>query len=148
MPGLSGINTLKRLLHIQPSLKIVMISAERDGENEQEAMQSGACGFLQKPFQSDDVDRLLHAAFGLRSPNLKVKASEPSFAVAIEGSTIRLAHKISGHVFEYLWCEKPPYLRNGVVRPAASCAIAPIEVAAVAEKAALFQLRSARLVAA
>ena len=91
---------------------------------------------------------MLHAAFGLRSPNLKVKGSEPSFDVAIEGSTIRLAHKLSGHVFEYLWCERPPYLRNAVVRPAAACAIAPTHVAPGAAKAALLQLRSARLLAA
>jgi len=35
-----------------------------------------------------------------------------------------------------------------VVRPAASCSIAPNTVASVAEKTALLQLRSARLLAA
>ena len=77
-----------------------------------------------------------------------MKSSAPNFDIAIESSTIRLAHGKSGHVFEYLWCEKPPYLRNGVVRAAASCAIAPTNVAPVAEKTALLQLRSARLLAA
>jgi DNA-binding NtrC family response regulator len=148
MPGLSGLNTMRRLLLIQPSLKIVMISAERNCANEDQALANGACAFLHKPFNSDDVDQVLHCAFGLRSPNLKVRSSEQSFDVAIEGSTIRLAHKSSGHVFEYLWCEKPPYLRNGVVRPAAACAIAPGHFVPVAEKAALIQLKSARLLAA
>ena len=91
---------------------------------------------------------MLHAAFGLRSPNLKMNSTAPNFDVAIEGSTIRLAHRTSGHIFEYLWCEEPPYLRNGVVRAAAACTIAPGHVAAVAEKTALSQLRSARLLAA
>jgi len=68
--------------------------------------------------------------------------------VAIEGSTIRLAHKVSGHIFEYLWCARPPYLRNCVVRPAPACTIAPANVAPVAEQAALLQLRSAHLLAA
>ncbi len=148
MPGLSGLATMKRLFLIQPSLKIVMISAEHNLSNENEAFDTGACAFLHKPFTSEDVDAVLHVAFGLRSPNLKVKGSEPGFDIAIEGSTIRLAHKSSGHIFEYLWCERPPYLRNAVVRPAAACAVAPTEVAPVAAKAALLQLRSARLLAA
>jgi DNA-binding NtrC family response regulator len=148
MPGLSGLATMKRLAVIQSSLKVVMISGERSLANEDKALDAGACSFLHKPFNSLDVDQVLHAAFGLRSPNLKVKSSAPNFDIAIEGSTIRLAHRLSGHIFEYLWCEKPPYLRNGVVRPAASCAIAPTNVAPVAEKTALLQLRSARLLAA
>lgn len=147
MPGLSGVNTMKRLSIIQPSLKVVMISAEHNVVTENNAMDGGACGFLHKPFNSQDVDRVLHAAYGLRSPNLKVSSSAPSFDVAIEGSTIRLAHRTSGHIFEYLWCQKPPYLRNAIIRPASS-AIAPVHVAPVAEKAALLQLRSAHLLAA
>ncbi len=148
MPGLSGLATIKRLLLIQPMVKIVMISAERSLATEDAAFDSGACAFLHKPFTSEDVDHVLHAAFGLRSPNLKMKGSEPSFDVAIEGSTIRLAHKSSGHIFEYLWCERPPYLRNAVVRAAPACAVAPTQVAPAAAKAAMLQLRSARLVAA
>jgi len=148
MPGLSGLDTIKRLLLVQPSLKIVMISADHSLANEHRALDSGARAFLYKPFSSEDVDQVLHAAFGLRSPNLKVKSSEPSFDVAIEGPTIRLAHKSSGHIFEYLWFARPPYLRNAVIRPAAACAVAPTQVAPVAAKAALLQLRTARLLAA
>jgi DNA-binding NtrC family response regulator len=148
MPGLSGIDTMKQLHIIQPALKVVMISAERSRTTEDAAYDGGACAFLHKPFTSEDVDRVLHSAFGLRSPNLKMKGSEPSFDVAIEGSTIRLAHKTSGHIFEYLWCERPPYLRNAVVRPAAACPVAPTHVAPAAAKTALLQLRSARLLAA
>jgi DNA-binding NtrC family response regulator len=148
MPGMDGLSTMKRLLLIQPTLKIVTMSAERNANKERQAIDGGACAFLQKPFHSEDVDRVLHAAFGLRSPTLKVKKSEPNFEVAIEGSTIRLAHKSSGHVFEYLWSHTPPYLRNGVVHAASACAIAPGRVAPVAEQAALLQLRTAHLLAA
>jgi hypothetical protein len=68
--------------------------------------------------------------------------------VAIQGSTVRVAHKISGHIFEYLWSARPPHLRNSIVRPSRSCDIAPTHVAPVAEQAALVQLRSARLLIA
>jgi DNA-binding NtrC family response regulator len=148
MPGLSGIATMKRLSVIQSSLKVVMISGEHNSSTEEEAIHCGACAFLHKPFNTQDVDQVLHAAFGLRSPNLKVTSSAPNFDIAIEGSTIRLAHRLSGHTFEYLWCEKPPYLRNGVVRPASSGAMAPSSFVQVAEKTALMQLRSAKLLAA
>jgi DNA-binding NtrC family response regulator len=148
MPGMSGIAAMKRLALVQPSLKVVMISSERNPTNETEALAGGACAFLHKPFNSQDVDQVLHCAFGLRSPNLKMNSTAPHFDVAIEGSTIRLAHRTSGHIFEYLWCERPPYLRNAIVHAAAACAITPTQVAAVAEKTALLQLRSARLLAA
>jgi DNA-binding response OmpR family regulator len=148
MPGMDGISTLKRLQLMQSSAKIIMMSGERNLAKEHEALDIGACAFLHKPFHSEDVDKILHAAFGLRSPNLKLNASEPNFDVAIEGSTIRVAHKSTGHVFEYLWSHTPPYLRNAVVRCASACTIAPGRVAANAEQTALFQLRSAQLLAA
>ncbi len=86
-------------------------------------------------------------AYGLRSPNLKLNSSEPNFDVAIEGSTIRVAHKSSGHIFEYLWSQTPPYLRNAVVRCASAAAIAPGRTAPVAQETALMKLRHAHLLA-
>lgn len=148
MPSMNGLATMRRLMLIQPSANVVMISAEHDLDKEKGAIDNGACAFLHKPFTSQDVDRVLHTAFGLRSPNLRMQYSEPNFDVAIEGSTIRLAHKQSGHVFEYLWNSRPPFLRNGITRPAAACDLAPTQLAPVAEKAALMQLRSAQLLAA
>ena len=133
---------------MQPSIKVVMISANPDRAMEDEALDRGACAFLHKPFYSTDVDRVMHSLFGLRCPSLKVTTAEPDFDVAIEGSTIRLAHKITGHIFEYLWFEKPPHLRNAVVRPARAFNIAPIQVAPVAERTALFQLNENKLLAA
>ena len=130
MPGLNGLNTLKRLLASEPNLKIVMNSSERDAEEEQRAMDSGACAFLHKPFYSADVDRVLHEAFGLRSPNLKLECNEPEFDMAVEGSTICLVHKDTGHTFEYLWFREPPHLRNGVIQPASVSDIAPAQMVA------------------
>jgi len=148
MPGLSGLDTLTRLMTLKSELKVVMISAERDEAEEQRALDCGACGFLHKPFLSRDVDRVLHDAFGLRSPNLTLEHSEPEFDMAVEGSTIRVVHKNTGHIFEYLWFKIPPHLRNGIGQPAPASRIAPAEVVAAAERSALHQLRSAHLLAA
>jgi len=148
MPGLSGVATMKRLTVMQPLLRVVMISSDPNPETEREALESGARAFLRKPFDSAHVDRVLHSLFGLRCPTLNVKTEEPDFDVAIEGSTIRLAHKITGHIFEYLWFERPPHLRNAIVRPASLCNLAPTHFAHVAERAALLQLNENRLLAA
>jgi CheY-like chemotaxis protein len=145
MPGLSGVDTMKRLMVMQSSPKVVMISGEQNPTMEQEALDSGARAFLRKPFYSTDVDRVLHTLYGLRCPTLKVQGEAPDFEVAIEGSTIRLAHKNTGHIFEYLWFERPPHLRNAIVRPASACNVAPTQFAQVAERAALFQLSENRL---
>ena len=124
-----------------------MISAERSRATEDAALDSGACAFLHKPFTSDDVDRVLHAAFGLRLPNLKMKGSEATSTWRSRGRpsvwrTVERPH------FRIFVVRAAAFLRNAVVRPAPACAVAPTRVAPAAAKAALLQLRSARLVAA
>jgi hypothetical protein len=133
---------------MQSSPRVVMISSEHNPATEREALTCGARVFLHKPFDSVDVDRVLHGLYELRCPTLNVKSEEPDFDVAIEGSTIRLAHKNTGHIFEYLWFEKPPHLRNPIVRPARESTVAATHFAHVAERAALIQLNENRLLLA
>jgi CheY-like chemotaxis protein len=146
MPGLSGLDTLRRLKAMQPALKIVMISSELDAARKISARKYGAQAFLAKPFAPDDIDLVLHGIHGLRSPNLRLRRSEPDFDVAIEGSTIRLAHNGGGHVFEYLWFKNAPHLRNGTVWRPVGDDSDPAPLATIAESAALNQLSMARLV--
>ena len=74
MPGLDGLDTLDRILSDDPNTKIVMISAERNEEHLRQAMNHGAVTFLHKPFFAGDVDRALHAAYGLKMPELALSA--------------------------------------------------------------------------
>ena len=74
MPGLDGLDTLDRILSDDPNTKIVMISAERNEEHVRQAMDHGAVTFLHKPFFAGDVDRALHAAYGLKMPELALSA--------------------------------------------------------------------------
>jgi DNA-binding NtrC family response regulator len=148
MPGLSGRETLQRLLEIRPSLKVVMISSERDALRDVRSRTVGACGFLPKPFTADDMDLVLHDIHGLRSPHLHLQRAGQDFDVAIEGSTIRLVHNDTGHVFEYLWFKDAPHLRNGTVRAGSADKAEHRQLAAIAENAAIHQLHSARLVEA
>jgi DNA-binding NtrC family response regulator len=148
MPGLSGLDTLQQIVPLNPALKVVMISAERDAARDLRARRHGAFAFLPKPFTAEDMDAILHDIHGLRSPNLQVRHAEPDFDVDIEGSTIRLVHNASGDVFEYLWFKDAPYLRNATINAAPADEAKAACLAAVAERAALERLNSARLVAA
>ena len=69
MPGLDGLNTLDRIRANDPNSKIIMISAEHNDVHVRDAMDHGALSFLHKPFFAVDVDRALHAAFGLKLPH-------------------------------------------------------------------------------
>jgi DNA-binding NtrC family response regulator len=148
MPGMAGLETLECLLTIRPALKVVMISAEHNEALEHKAINFGACDFLHKPFYSADVDRVLHHIYGIPSPNLSLERSEPDFEVAVEGSTIRLSHKDTGHTFEYLWFKNPPHLRNGTVRPGLYRDPQLDQLMEAAERSALLQLTTARLLTA
>jgi DNA-binding NtrC family response regulator len=70
MPGLPGTHTLERLLERDPGVKVIMISGERNEERRKWALDRGAFAFLYKPFNAADIDRELHALFGLRRPLL------------------------------------------------------------------------------
>lgn len=70
MPDMDGLETLDRLLARDPNVKIIMISAESNEQRRRRALARGATAFLQKPFFANDIDRELHAIFGLKLPAL------------------------------------------------------------------------------
>jgi CheY-like chemotaxis protein len=70
MPGLDGLQTLDRLIARDQPAKVIMISSQRNEERERSARQRGAVAFLHKPFYPRDVDRVMHALFGLNMPVL------------------------------------------------------------------------------
>jgi CheY-like chemotaxis protein len=148
MPRLDGIATLAKLREREAASKIVMISAERNKAKEREALARGAAAFLHKPFYPNEVDALLHRLFGLRSPRLMVLKARVlrRFDVTIAGRTVAVAHKDSGHRYEYLWFRDPPHLRAPHVLENRQALRESGAFRAEAEKAALLELRSARLV--
>ena len=50
MPGLSGHETLKRLMQIDPKAYVIMLSADSSSSNVQSTQADGAAGFIRKPF--------------------------------------------------------------------------------------------------
>jgi DNA-binding response OmpR family regulator len=59
LPGMDGVEVLKRVPEIRPEVKVVIITAYGSVEAAVEAMKLGAVDFLQKPFDPDEVRKLV-----------------------------------------------------------------------------------------
>jgi DNA-binding response OmpR family regulator len=59
MPGIDGMEVLRRVPEIRPEVKVVIITAWGSIEAAVEAMKLGAVDFLQKPFDAEDVRNLV-----------------------------------------------------------------------------------------
>lgn len=70
MPDLSGLDAAAGLRRMNPGAKIVMISTEADGPTLEQARQAGVFAFLQKPFDHENVDAILHEALAMARPSL------------------------------------------------------------------------------
>ncbi len=59
MPGMDGMEVLRRVREIRPDIRVIMITAYGTIESAVEAMKLGAVDFLQKPFDPDEVRELV-----------------------------------------------------------------------------------------
>ena len=59
MPGMDGMEVLRRVREIRPDIRIIMITAYGTIESAVEAMKLGAVDFLQKPFDPEEIRELV-----------------------------------------------------------------------------------------
>lgn len=55
MPVMDGLETLEKIKEGYPNQKVIMVSAAGQKNKVMTALKNGACDFLQKPFQPEDV---------------------------------------------------------------------------------------------
>jgi CheY-like chemotaxis protein len=60
MPGMDGMETLRRIKAIYPGLRVLMITADGDRTIAQEALALGAADYMNKPLTLDYLDAVLH----------------------------------------------------------------------------------------
>ncbi|MDP2921366.1 MAG: response regulator [Candidatus Omnitrophota bacterium] len=60
MPRLEGWETQKRLLESGSKRPVIIISAEKNGDLKTHALEAGAAGFLQKPFDGQELVDLIN----------------------------------------------------------------------------------------
>lgn len=64
MPGLSGLDLVQHLRQAEPSLPVIVISAQADPQIRAQILRSGALAFLSKPIDDQVLHRHLIAALG------------------------------------------------------------------------------------
>ena len=76
MPGMDGIETLKRLRKTDPDLQIILLTGHGSIEKAVEATKLGAMDFLQKPANLEDLLELIREAGVRRAVLVEKRASE------------------------------------------------------------------------
>src|SRR5215470_6458890 len=71
MPGIDGIELLKRLKTLHSGLPIVVMTGHGDVPLAVEAMKLGAMDFLEKPFEDERLIAMIEAALRLVEPAAK-----------------------------------------------------------------------------
>jgi CheY-like chemotaxis protein len=59
LPGISGINVFKQLKEIDPQVRVILASGYFEPGTREELEGMGARGFINKPYRTDDVLRML-----------------------------------------------------------------------------------------
>ena len=63
MPGLNGWEAQQRLLGSGSKRPVIIMSADKDDGLKDQALKAGAVGFLQKPFNDQDLVDLINKAY-------------------------------------------------------------------------------------
>ena len=66
MPGLDGWEALKRIIKSGSKRPVIIISADKTGVNYERAMEAGAAGYLQKPFNDKELVEFINGALEKR----------------------------------------------------------------------------------
>lgn len=62
LPGISGIEVLRRMLEAHPSQAVVIMTADGTMERAEQLMLQGACDFVAKPFHAEELRRVCEIA--------------------------------------------------------------------------------------
>ena len=88
MPGMDGIEVLRRLRELSQHTAVILLTAHGTVETAVEAMKLGAVDFLQKPFAPQEIRDIVEKALG-RKKNPKNKSEGYNFFTASARKQIR-----------------------------------------------------------
>lgn len=75
LPDTDGLSLLRQLKTFKPDIPVILITAEAGPGFDEEAVQRGAYDVLGKPFDLDDVARVVNNALGRRRGGCRRSAS-------------------------------------------------------------------------
>lgn len=59
MPGMGGLEALRKIKALSPDASVIMVTASEDAKISDEAMRSGASGYIAKPVKPDILENLI-----------------------------------------------------------------------------------------
>ena len=98
MPGLSGIDLLKRLQATEQSIPVVVITGHGDVPLAVEAMKLGALEFLEKPFDDDALLNVVRVALERRGSDTKRQSQKQEIVDGINALSPRERQVLQGLV--------------------------------------------------
>jgi two-component system response regulator FixJ len=98
MPGLSGLELLRRLQEMQVGLPVIVITGHGDVPLAVEAMKCGAVDFLEKPFDDDVLLASVRAALNRSEESAAVEAERADIRARIAALTQRERDVLEGLV--------------------------------------------------
>jgi len=64
MPGMTGLQLLRKLQSVRPKIPIVIITAHDEPETREQCLAAGACAYLRKPLEDRLLLNAISAAVG------------------------------------------------------------------------------------
>jgi DNA-binding response OmpR family regulator len=77
LPGIDGLETLRRLKQVQPNLPVIIVSGQEPAATLDRALALGASHFLPKPFAAEDLEAAVRGALGLRRDEGPMEKGRP-----------------------------------------------------------------------
>ena len=59
MPKMNGFEATKAIVSFDPDAKVVIVTSVDKPDTRKEAENAGACGFIKKPFQDEEVKKIV-----------------------------------------------------------------------------------------
>jgi len=84
MPGMDGMELLKRIRAMVPDVVVIMITAFASVETAVQALKDGAFDYVTKPFDPDDLNRLIRNAIRQRALVMENKALKAGMDALIQ----------------------------------------------------------------
>jgi FixJ family two-component response regulator len=84
LEGMDGLQLQERLQALDSTLTVILVSAYADASMTARAMENGALGVIEKPYESDDLGDLVRKGLDRSNPALVSHESQVSDAAAVQ----------------------------------------------------------------
>ncbi|MBE9125701.1 MULTISPECIES: response regulator [unclassified Coleofasciculus] len=106
MPGMDGLEVLRRVVEMQSDIQVIIISGHGTVENAVEAMKLGAADFLEKPFTPQELRNLVADVLKRESLSMEQNADyKGAMKLAKSWANKQRLDKAIAHVKQAIGCD-------------------------------------------